>query len=126
MLKPLSFLDLLILKVKLKIRNYLTKKLPYFAYSNITNEGHSEVQISHSSNSYSCKLYKGDELDSIRTGRYDFTEIYNVYFKDGTRYLSLFSKDNTLIFNHKNVLIHISFNEEEVNLTVKQKGNSYV
>lgn len=126
MLNPLSYLALLIIKLKLKLRNKLTKDLPYFAYSNTTETGHVDIQLRHDENAYSCKVYRGDKLERIRTGRHDFGESYNVYFKNGVRYLSIFSKENNIIFNHKDVLIELSFNEEEVNLTVNKKGNSYV
>lgn len=128
MLKLLSFLDSLILKLKLKIRNRLTKELPYFLFSDLTDTGHIETQIRHDNNSYSCKIFEGNRLKSIVTGRHNFTETYNAYFnKEGKRIYSLFVNDTRVILNHKHCLVAILLdNKDDVHITVQKQGNSSI
>lgn len=113
----------------LNIRNKLCRGFPFFKYTFKTDSGELiETELRHDTNSYSCKVFKDNKLDCIRTGRYDFSQTYNVKFdEEGKRIYSLFVNDTRIILNHKHCLITIILdNEDDVHITVQQKGNSYV
>lgn len=126
-----SYLDFVmrrLTKLLLNLRNKLCQKLPFFAYTIKTDDIETKTNLRHDNNSYSCKVFKEDKLDCIRTGKYDFSQTYNVKFdEEGKRIYSLFVNDYKIILNHKHCLVTISLdNEDDVHVTVQQKGNSYV
>lgn len=117
-----------LMKHLLNLRNRLCEKLPFFAYIVNYDDIKVKTNIRHDNNSYSCKVFKEDKLDCIRTGRYDFSQTYNVKFdEEGKRVYSLFVNDSKIILNHKHCLVTIILdNEDDINVTVQPKGNSYV